>query len=687
MSTGLLFIILVFAGSLFVFWNRIRDDLTANQPYLYVLGFILATSGGVLLAGLYDQKPVVSVLVLLFTVWVLFPAVLLSWGTLSLLHGRFERALIPQRIVTWIVWSTVERQKLKLFRIGQMLDQGDLEEAQRAFEELERASVSSRNLQHQLKQIKLLLLGHRGDWGGVVRTYQQLKNRTPGHTWIPTFLFAARGFIEEGAFPETAQAMSKIEPFTLNAREELAVRTLRMAINMSRGEFEQGRAKLMSLREENAEFDSPFFPYWKARGLHAIQRYERARNEYERALKNVSSRTDPVWKLVIEDRLTELEMDRARRSSSSYVLSGQDLRDPVLEEPGTSDPETTHEAEPVIEEQRQNMPPPEVRDFIEKVNRVPKATVVLLVVIGFVFFSMMYLGLQMNYPEDLADQSRVSNGATDPVALLVFGMKADYMMNESAPTMKPSIRELQNQSSVELHEINYLKKTREKMNNTLQQNFSKEEFEKIWIEARKAHLFGYNEEGNIDYPKDQYWRLFTCTLLHIGWIHLLLNGYALWILGKLMENIYGWRDYLIIYLASGLTGSVASWKYGASMESAGASGAIFGLLGAAIALTLFKKEGMPEMIRNRLSGPLVFWTVVNLVLGFVMPAIDNAGHIGGLVGGLLIGYLISPGSDSSDSGCGVQFVKWSLFVVLVGTYTWAITSGVSFALKYLPRWV
>lgn len=138
----------------------------------------------------------------------------------------------------------------------------------------------------------------------------------------------------------------------------------------------------------------------------------------------------------------------------------------------------------------------------------------------------------------------------------------------------------------------------------------------------------------------EYWRLFTAMFLHVGLMHVAFNGYALLAIGIELERIVGAGRFLAIYLLSGLFGSLASFAFSTSL-SAGASGAIFGLIGALAAFFLLHRERLGRWGRARL-GNIVFWIGVNLVLGFTMPGIDNLGHIGGLLGGLALGWALVP---------------------------------------------
>jgi rhomboid protease GluP len=138
----------------------------------------------------------------------------------------------------------------------------------------------------------------------------------------------------------------------------------------------------------------------------------------------------------------------------------------------------------------------------------------------------------------------------------------------------------------------------------------------------------------------QYWRLFTSMFLHIGIMHLLFNGYALIVIGIELERLFGpWR-FLSLYLLAGLFGSLASYAFSSSL-AAGASGAIFGLIGGLAAFFALHRERLGTWGRRRL-GNIVFLIVLNLFLGFTQPGIDNLAHLGGLLSGMALGWAMAP---------------------------------------------
>lgn len=140
----------------------------------------------------------------------------------------------------------------------------------------------------------------------------------------------------------------------------------------------------------------------------------------------------------------------------------------------------------------------------------------------------------------------------------------------------------------------------------------------------------------------EIWRLFTSMFLHIGLMHLLFNAYALFIFGLEMERLYGPDRFLVVYVLSGLFGSLLSFAFrGPFVLSAGASGAIFGIIGMNLAYFYLHRDAFGQFGRQRMVSTLVI-IGINLVFGFTVPGIDNLAHMGGLVAGAALGYGLAP---------------------------------------------
>ncbi|OES44660.1 hypothetical protein BA724_08785 [Domibacillus iocasae] len=133
----------------------------------------------------------------------------------------------------------------------------------------------------------------------------------------------------------------------------------------------------------------------------------------------------------------------------------------------------------------------------------------------------------------------------------------------------------------------------------------------------------------------EWWRFITPVFLHIGLLHLLMNSLALYYLGIAVEQIYGRLRFLWIYLFSGFTGSLLSFLLTPNL-SAGASGAIFGLFGALLYFGVTK----PKLFFRTMGMNVLGVIGINLAFGFTIPGIDNAGHIGGLIGGFLAAGIV-----------------------------------------------
>jgi rhomboid protease GluP len=138
----------------------------------------------------------------------------------------------------------------------------------------------------------------------------------------------------------------------------------------------------------------------------------------------------------------------------------------------------------------------------------------------------------------------------------------------------------------------------------------------------------------------EYWRLVTSMFLHGGLLHLAVNAWALYQLGALFEVWMGSSRLLLTYFLTGVAGSLASVMW-TNAPSVGASGAIFGLLGALIAFLLRHRERLNQWGKSLLSQ-LVGWAAINVFLGFSVPGIDNAAHLGGCAAGFLLGLVLRP---------------------------------------------
>jgi len=135
-----------------------------------------------------------------------------------------------------------------------------------------------------------------------------------------------------------------------------------------------------------------------------------------------------------------------------------------------------------------------------------------------------------------------------------------------------------------------------------------------------------------------YRRLVVAMFLHGNIVHWLTNSIALLQLGALYEALFGTTRFIAIYFATGVCASIASAVFQRSI-SVGASGAIFGILGAFIFSVLRSPQYRHQPWTRSLVRQLVFWMAVNLIIGYSFPFIDNVAHITGMVTGLLLGFV------------------------------------------------
>jgi rhomboid protease GluP len=162
----------------------------------------------------------------------------------------------------------------------------------------------------------------------------------------------------------------------------------------------------------------------------------------------------------------------------------------------------------------------------------------------------------------------------------------------------------------------------------------------------------------------QYWRLITEMFLHAGLLHIALNMYALYLFGYVIESAFGWRWLLAIYFLSGFLGSVTSFAFGSPGEvGVGASGAIFGLLGAWVAYNYRRRS-------NPLASANLRWALMLIALNTVLAAgfrsIDWRAHAGGLVAGAVAGWLAEGAGFGSESTRRVARVLGFVTLALLG---------------------
>ncbi len=154
-----------------------------------------------------------------------------------------------------------------------------------------------------------------------------------------------------------------------------------------------------------------------------------------------------------------------------------------------------------------------------------------------------------------------------------------------------------------------------------------------------AERFGAKDSALI--RQGQWWRFVTPIFLHGNLLHLMTNGFSLYWLGSQIERIYGSRKYFLIYMLSGIAGNLLSFLLSPA-PSLGASGALFGLIGAGIVFPLrYRSLVLPE-VRSRIVKQLVMVAAINLFISWEIPSIDKWAHVGGMIGGGIAALFLLP---------------------------------------------
>lgn len=142
--------------------------------------------------------------------------------------------------------------------------------------------------------------------------------------------------------------------------------------------------------------------------------------------------------------------------------------------------------------------------------------------------------------------------------------------------------------------------------------------------------------------RGQPWRLLSAAFLHGGLVHLAVNMWALRDAGRLVERFFGNMQFLLIYLSSGVFGSLASlYSTAQSGVAVGASGAVFGAIGGLLSALFASRSRIPPDLARPLGRSMLAFTGFALLLGFASEHVDNAAHVGGLVTGAALGLLLA----------------------------------------------
>lgn len=178
-------------------------------------------------------------------------------------------------------------------------------------------------------------------------------------------------------------------------------------------------------------------------------------------------------------------------------------------------------------------------------------------------------------------------------------------------------------------------------------------------------LIEYGANLDVLVKNGEYYRLLTSMFLHSGLLHLFFNMYALYIIGPQVESFFGKTKYLIIYLLSGISGSLLSVAFNVNTVSVGASGAIFGLFGALLYFGYNYRGYLGNVIKSQIL-PVV---IINLIFGFISTGVDVAGHIGGLIGGIIVSSVLGSSDEKSiDINRIIICLIYFVFIIYLGLF-------------------
>jgi MYXO-CTERM domain-containing protein len=170
----------------------------------------------------------------------------------------------------------------------------------------------------------------------------------------------------------------------------------------------------------------------------------------------------------------------------------------------------------------------------------------------------------------------------------------------------------------------------------------------------------------------EYWRLIAPIFLHIGILHLACNMQALWVLGPQIESLYGSARFVTVYILSGVGGFVANYFFSSPVSGgAGASGAIFGLLGLFLAFALRYRNEIPPLLLRSMRRGLILSLGVNLAITFAIPLISKSGHLGGLITGLLAGFIV-PYARPGERRTGAVWIVTQVFLLSLVAASFAV---------------
>jgi rhomboid protease GluP len=183
--------------------------------------------------------------------------------------------------------------------------------------------------------------------------------------------------------------------------------------------------------------------------------------------------------------------------------------------------------------------------------------------------------------------------------------------------------------------------------------------------AFNVNVFNYGANDGFLVKNGEVYRLFTHMFLHANIFHIFFNLYSLYIIGPRVEDFYGKWKYLLIYILSGICGGLLSIAMNGNIVSVGASGAIFGLFGSLLYFGYNYRGYIGSMIRSQIL-PIVIY---NLLMGFFIQGIDMWAHVGGLIGGIIVSYMLGTIENKKYSFSNILlFVIYFGFLIYLGLF-------------------
>lgn len=172
----------------------------------------------------------------------------------------------------------------------------------------------------------------------------------------------------------------------------------------------------------------------------------------------------------------------------------------------------------------------------------------------------------------------------------------------------------------------------------------------------------------------EWWRLVTGAFMHFGLVHLALNMWVLWDAGRLAERLFGAVAFLLIYLAAAIVAGLASVAWNPWVNSAGASGALFGVIGALVVYMADRSHGVPFAVMRAHRNSLLVFAAYSILFGLLARGVDNAAHLGGLATGLVLGALL--GRPVAPAPAPRTAARWAGAVAASIALAVAVSAGI-----------